>query len=147
LPLFESGTLGLKSNVQPVIPGVTESYNDEPEQSEESIALCTLKQYPNKIEHTIQWARDIFEKEFAQDATRLGEYLDNDPRYFENLKENNPGDFVSMLGAVVSTVEARPTSFADCVRLARKRFEDNFVNNIKQLLYQYVHCSNAVGCG
>ena len=60
--MYDCFFAGTQSNVQPIIPYVTDTYMDEAEQVEESIALCTLKQYPNKIEHTIQWARDIFEK-------------------------------------------------------------------------------------
>jgi ubiquitin-activating enzyme E1 len=134
-PLFESGTLGLQSNVQPIIPGVTESYNDEPEQAEESIALCTLKQYPNKIEHTIQWARDIFEKEFVQEAVKLAEYLATGETFLTKLRRGD--NYVADLAAVVATWESRPTSVADCIALARRRFENVFSDNIKQLLHTF----------
>ena len=42
--LLESGTLGTKGNVQVVIPHLTESY----------FSICTLKNFPNAIEHTLQ---------------------------------------------------------------------------------------------
>ena len=28
---------------------------------EKDIPICTLKNFPNAIQHTIQWARDLFE--------------------------------------------------------------------------------------
>lgn len=53
-PLLESGTLGTKGNVQVVIPFVTESYSSSQDPPEKSIPICTLKNFPNAIEHTLQ---------------------------------------------------------------------------------------------
>ena len=60
-PLVESGTLGTKGNVQVVVPFVTQSYSSTQDPPEKSIPMCTLKNFPNAIEHTLQWARDMFE--------------------------------------------------------------------------------------
>src|SRR4051812_37722613 len=72
-----------------VVPFITESYGssrDPPEERQAatcvpscmrhlirpacvrvcSIPICTLKNFPSKIEHTIQWARDAFEGYFKQ---------------------------------------------------------------------------------
>ena len=53
-PLLESGTLGTKGNTQVVIPDLTESYSSSSDPPEKSIPICTLKNFPNAIEHTIQ---------------------------------------------------------------------------------------------
>lgn len=53
-PLLESGTLGTKANVQVVIPHLTESYSSSQDPPEKSIPICTLKNFPNAIEHTLQ---------------------------------------------------------------------------------------------
>jgi len=53
-PLLESGTLGTKGNVQVVVPDKTESYASSADPPERGIPLCTLKYFPNRIEHTIQ---------------------------------------------------------------------------------------------
>lgn len=65
LPLLESGTLGLKGNVQVIIPNLTESYQSSIDQAEESIPVCTLKNFPYEIAHCIQFAREQFESEFV----------------------------------------------------------------------------------
>jgi len=62
IPLFESGTLGTKCNFQYIIPDETETYNDSNdvlEEEESSIPVCTIKSFPYKIEHCIQWAKEI----------------------------------------------------------------------------------------
>jgi len=42
------------------MPHVTESYGSSRDPPEKSIPLCTLKNFPNQIDHTIQWARELF---------------------------------------------------------------------------------------
>ena len=41
-------------NTQVVIPGVTESYGSSRDPPEKSIPICTLKNFPNAIEHCLQ---------------------------------------------------------------------------------------------
>jgi len=41
----------------------------------QEIPLCTLKNFPYLIEHTIEWARSEFEGRFQQDALELSTYL------------------------------------------------------------------------
>ncbi|XP_051034682.1 ubiquitin-like modifier-activating enzyme 1 Y [Phodopus roborovskii] len=53
-PLLESGTVGTKGNVQVVVPFLTESYSSSQDPPEKSIPICTLKNFPSAIEHTLQ---------------------------------------------------------------------------------------------
>ena len=59
-----SRTLGAKGNVQVVLPRLTESYGDSVDPPEPATPVCTLKSFPYKIEHTIQWARELFDAHF-----------------------------------------------------------------------------------
>jgi len=52
-PLLESGTLGTKGNTQVVYPFLTESYSSSQDPPEKSFPMCTIKSFPNQIEHTI----------------------------------------------------------------------------------------------
>uniref|UniRef100_A0AAR2KL38 E1 ubiquitin-activating enzyme n=1 Tax=Pygocentrus nattereri TaxID=42514 RepID=A0AAR2KL38_PYGNA len=120
-PLLESGTLGTKGNVQVVIPFLTESYSSSQDPPEKSIPICTLKNFPNAIEHTLQWARDEFEGLFKQPA--------------ENLPGAQP---LEVLEAVYkSLVTDCPRSWEDCVAWARNHWQCQYNNNIRQLLHNF----------
>jgi ubiquitin-activating enzyme E1 len=41
-----------------------------------SIPLCTLKNFPYQIEHTIQWARDYFEGIFAEGPSEASKFYE-----------------------------------------------------------------------
>mmetsp|Transcript_59 Transcript_59/g.121 ORF Transcript_59/g.121 Transcript_59/m.121 type:complete len:1038 (+) Transcript_59:90-3203(+) len=136
LPMLESGTLGTKGNTQVVVPHLTENYGATRDPPEKSIPVCTLKNFPNQIEHTLQWARDYFEGEFKQSAEEVNSYLGMSPEaYTESLEPNTK---VETLKTIQKTlVEDRPVTFEDCVVWARLRFESMFNNQIRQLLHNF----------
>ena len=70
---------------QVVIPDVTESYSSSQDPPEKSIPICTLKNFPNQIEHTLQWARDLFEGTFSQSPLTAKQYLE-EPKFVEKTK-------------------------------------------------------------
>lgn len=77
-----------------VVPFLTESYSSSQDPPEKSIPICTLKNFPNAIEHTLQWARDEFEGLFRQAAEHAAQYL-RDPHFLErtmNLPGSQPLD-------------------------------------------------------
>lgn len=106
--LLDSGTLGPKGNVQVVVPRLTESYGSSRDPPEKSIPVCTLKNFPNQIEHTIQWARDLFEGLFRQSAEDVNAYL-SQPDYLAVL-ERQPGVRKPTLESIASNLVQRPVS-------------------------------------
>ncbi len=87
--LLESGTLGTQANTQCVIPHITESYSDSVDPPEESIPMCTLRNFPSRIEHCIEWGRAAFNEIFVEKAGEAKDYLDDPELYIKNLKANN----------------------------------------------------------
>lgn len=135
LPLLESGTLGTKGNVQVVLPNITESYSSSQDPPEKTIPMCTLKNFPNAIEHTIQWARDQFEGLFTKSAENCYKYL-TDSKFLE--KQKTVGSMMGLLnGLKKDLIDERPNSMDDCIRWARFLFEENFHNTIAQLLFNF----------
>ncbi|CAB9502135.1 Ubiquitin-activating enzyme E1 1 [Seminavis robusta] len=136
LPMLESGTLGTKGNTQIVVPHVTENYGATRDPPEKSIPVCTLKNFPNMIQHTLQWGRDWFEGAFRQSAEEVNAYLSTNPtQYLEGLQQNSKVETLSLIRKTL--VDERPVSFEDCVVWARLQFETLFNNQIRQLLHNF----------
>lgn len=85
-PLLESGTLGTKANSQMIVPHKTSAYGDSRDPPEEEIPLCTLRLYPNQIEHCIEWGRDKFNTLFCQRVQDIAEYLRGTEAFVKNLR-------------------------------------------------------------
>jgi len=137
-PLFESGTLGTKCHSQIIIPHATISYTDIIDPPEESIPLCTLKNFPYQIEHTIQWARDYFEGTFAEPSGELISFFEDRDSFLEEMKKQhrqNPTTLRGKLESVKRLYSAfNQKSYEVCVELAAAIFQDVFNHQIKQLL-------------
>lgn len=136
-PLLESGTLGTKGNVQVVVPFLTESYGSSHDPPEKSIPICTLKNFPNAIEHTLQWARDEFEGLFTLPALKAELFLSDPAEFEKSLKIPGTQPVEVMESVKRLLVDERPHSFEDCVRWARLHFEEQYNNQIQQLLYNF----------
>ena len=135
-PLLESGTLGTKGNTQVVIPHLTESYSSSHDPPEKSFPSCTLKNFPNAIEHTIQWARDLFEGLFRIPTENANLYL-SEPNFVERTLKQGASAKEILESVKTSLVTAKPSGFEKCISWARLRFEEYFNNNIQQLLFNF----------
>lgn len=137
IPLVESGTLGTLGNVQVIVPFATESYSSSQDPPEKSIPICTLKNFPNAIEHTLQWARDTFEGLFCQSAENASQYI-SDPSFIERTLKLSGIQPLEILESVKKAlIDDKPKDFADCVKWARFHWEEQYANQIKQLLFNF----------
>lgn len=132
-PLFESGTLGTKGNVQTIIPRVSEHYGASQDPQEKSIPVCTLKNFPNSIQHTIPWARSDFEELFTN-MPNDWKRLQNNQEVIKTMTPNEKGEFINNINYMW---KYKPSSFTDCIFWAIERFYDKFNHQIKQLLHSY----------
>ena len=134
LPLFESGTMGMKGNTQPVIPFITETYsNSSDPEAEKQFAVCTIKNFPNQIQHTIHWARDYFEL-FNRAPQNVNKFiLEGSPDYLENLTESEKNQSIEDINMFLG--KYNPIMFEECLIWASDIFEQEFNHSIQQLLH------------
>jgi len=138
-PMIDSGTLGTKGSVQVIIPPPinTESYASSRDPEEGSIPICTLKHFPNKIEHTIQWARDIFEGWFKIGPAEVNNYVTRQLEYLKELETQSNVQLSNLQLIYQYMVDERPKSYNDCLQWARLQFELEFNHKIRQLLFAF----------
>lgn len=135
-PLLESGTLGTKGNTQVVLPRITESYSSSQDPPEKSFPMCTLKSFPNRIEHTIAWSRDLFQTYFVGPPDAVNLYL-SQPNYIEQTLKQAGNEKQTLEHLRDFLVTDKPLTFDDCVIWARHQFEAQYNNAIQQLLYNF----------
>lgn len=136
-PLIDSGTLGTMGNVQVIVPHLTESYASSADPPEKSIPVCTLRHFPNDINHTIQWARDKFEGFFVSDVIDAEKFLADEAYLDQLLTKLNSATLESLQSIKKLLIDERPTSLADCIKWARFRFQELFTSQIAQLLFNF----------
>ncbi|KAI5619526.1 ubiquitin-like modifier-activating enzyme 1 [Silurus asotus] len=133
-PMLEGGTLGAKGHTLVVVPHLTESYGTEPSSEQKAIPLCTLKHFPHRIEHTLQWAREQFEELFKRTPENVNQYL-RDAKFGACTAGREEAEDIEVVEAVYQSVKDRPHEWQDCVAWARLQWENFFNNDIEQLLH------------
>ncbi|XP_016367703.1 ubiquitin-like modifier-activating enzyme 1 [Sinocyclocheilus rhinocerous] len=134
-PMLEGGTLGSKGHTLVVVPHLTKSYGPSTSGGQEAIPICTLKNFPHRIEHTLQWARDQFEGLFKQTAENVNNFL-SDPTFVDRTFARGDVEAVEILEGVYRSLgEEWPQNWADCVSWARRQWETLYNNHIRQLLH------------
>lgn len=139
-PLLEGGTLGSKAHTLVVVPHLTESYGPSKSSSDKEIPVCTLKNFPHRIEHTLQWARDQFEGLFKHTPENVKMYRSDEEFVKRTLGRGDVEAlrvFVEVMNSLVdrSSGGKRPTCWEDCVHWARCKWETLFNNDIRQILH------------
>ena len=135
-PLLESGTLGTKGNTQVILPNLTESYSSSRDPPEQSFPMCTLRSFPNRIEHTIAWARDLFQSYFVGPPESVNQYL-SQPNYIQQTLKQSGSEKQTLESLRDFLVTEKPLSFDDCITWARNQFEKQYNNAIQQLLFNF----------
>ena len=127
--MIDAGTLGAKGNVQVVVPCQSESYGSSADPPEPTIAVCTLKNFPYQISHTIQWGRDLFDGLFSRRPSQVNEY-------YQILSSTNMDDFVRDLVQKLGEEAATETASELAEDMIIFNDEDQF-ENIKKTSIQW----------
>merc|ERR1711990_303698 len=120
-----------------VLPKITESYSSSQDPPEKSIPICTLKNFPNAIEHTLQWARDTFEGTFTQAPLTASQYIEEEGFKDKTLALPGAQPLDTMETVKKILIAERPSNFEDCVAWARLTWQELFHNQIAQLLHNF----------
>ena len=143
IPLFDSGTLGTKCNTQTIIPHKTATYSELSDQVEKSIPMCTIKTFPNKIEHCIEWAMDMYHTYLTTPIQDLNKLMTNITFLEEDLNTiDNQFSLKQRLKLISQSAKMYSESIKNNSLEAFFEFisytiENVFINPIKDILYTF----------
>lgn len=130
IPLYESGTTGLKGQTQPIYPYLTECFSCIPKETPKTFPVCTIRSTPSKPVHCITWAKDFL---FSQLFVHFeGDVKVPDASEFTNKEEaeasmkevNELADLKKLI------VEAKKDDYS----YIEKIFSKIFIDDINRLL-------------
>lgn len=86
---INSGTEGTKANSDIYYPNKSICMNDLSFNEKKEIPMCTLKIYPTKIEHCIEFSKMVFKELFEQYITDIKLILEDEKQFYNILNETN----------------------------------------------------------
>lgn len=137
--LIDTGTLGTEGSCQVFIPFKTSCYNDNRVIPEFSIPLCTLKNFPSKIEHCIEWALSKFYDFFTLPVEELIKFFDDKEAFYDSIKnEETTSMQINKLKEIQNLIQLiEEKSFEKILKQAVKIYYINYDYNINLLLHEF----------
>ena len=86
-PLFESGTLGCKCNTQTIIPHKTATYSEINDVEDKSIPMCTVRNFPNCIEHCVEWGIETFRRIIEEGLGDLNRFYNQKNSFWKSIHQ------------------------------------------------------------
>ena len=144
--LVDSGTLGAKGNVQVVVPHLSESYASSADPPDPSIPVCTLKNFPYAISHTIQWGRDQFDGLFVRRPLQAKRYAEivasTSIEELEAILRRDLGDDAAIIAVreLTEDLSVDPSSVGEvrrqaicwAIQVARRLFHDSILSLLEE---------------
>lgn len=98
--------------------------------------MCTLRNFPNLIEHCIEWGRESFNNVFVNRVQDSVNFIDNPDSFITNLQQNSTSaGVIDALKEVKNIIELKMSAdFKACMQIARDYFDSYFDHGIKDLL-------------
>ena len=137
--LIDTGTLGTSSSCQVIIPFKTSCYNDNEDIPEFSIPMCTLRNFPSKIEHCIEWGLDKFNEFFTSSIEDLKKFLENKESFF-NIIQNE--DTITVMIYKMKKIKKLleiilENNYEKIIKEAIEIYYENFIFKIKKLIDEF----------
>ncbi|KAG2285916.1 hypothetical protein Bca52824_045520 [Brassica carinata] len=113
-------------------------YVDSRDPPEKQAPMCTVHSFPHNIDHCLTWARSEFEGLLEKTPAEVNAYLSSPVEYTNSMMSAGDAQARETLERIVECLEKEKCeNFQDCLNWARLRFEDYFVNRVKQLIYTF----------
>ncbi len=101
--------------------------------------MCTIRHFPNLIEHCIEWGLLAFNDIFVDIPNNAGLFLEKPDQFVADQKKDTNIDQVNkILEGIKKLVELKKTAdFSICIQIARDYFEEFFNHQILNLLHSF----------
>ena len=137
--LIDTGTLGTSASCQVIVPFKTSCYNDIEDLPEFSIPLCTLRNFPSKIEHCIEWGLDKFNEFFVLPIEDLKKFLENKEQFFSAIQNEDTNTvIINKMKKIKSLLEIIiENNFDKIIKEAIDIYHELFIFQIKKLIDEF----------
>ena len=133
---IDSGTKGVEGRSQIIVPFETDTYNDEAPNTEvKELPMCTLRLFPSKFEHCVEWAKDYFSEYFVFIISDTKRFFEDKKSFIESFK-SSPN--LERLRSIESHIEfIINKNIENLIEYAMVIYTNSFDYNIRSLLISF----------
>lgn len=131
IPLYESGTTGLKGQVQPIYPYLSECFSCVPKETPKTFPVCTIRSTPSKPVHCITWAKDFLFSQLFADGEEENVAAPEASEFTNKEEAKAVAEETGELGTLKKLIA--DSKFED-VEFVRTIFKKIFVEDVQRLI-------------
>ena len=133
---IDSGTKGVEGRSQIIVPFETDTYSDEaPYSVVKELPMCTLRHFPSKIEHCIEWARDYFSEYFFFNISDTQRFFKDKRSFIDSFKESGSLEKLELIKKHIDFLINK--NINDFIEYAMITYTNHFDYNIRSLLISF----------
>ena len=133
---IDAGTRGIQAHSQIIIPHKTNTYTDEaPHNVVKELPMCTLRLFPSKIEHCIEWSRDTFKGYFVDNVSETKKFFNEKQGFVEMFAEGGNLERLELIKKHIYFVINK--RLEDMAEYALDNYINSFDYNIRSLLISF----------
>ncbi len=133
---IDSGTSGVEGRTQIIVPHETDTYNDEvPHSVIKEIPSCTLRLFPSKIEHCIEYARNCFFDYFFFLISDTKKFFIDKQNFIETYKGTGNIEKLESIKNIIDLIVSK--NIEKFVEYAMNIYINRFDYNIRSILISF----------
>ena len=133
---IDAGTRGIQAHSQIIVPHKTNTYTDEaPHNVVKELPMCTLRLFPSKIEHCIEWSRDSFKGYFFDNVSETKKFFSDKQGFIEMFTEGGNLERLELIKKHINFVMNK--KLEEMVEYAMHNYIYSFDYNIRSLLISF----------
>ena len=133
---IDSGTRGVDGRSQIIVPYETNTYTDEaPSSNIRELPMCTLRLFPSKIEHCIEWARDYFSEYFVFIISDTKRFFQDKKSFIESFKEAGNLERLELIKKHIDFILNK--NLEKLVEYVMQTYTNSFDYNIRSILISF----------
>ena len=133
---IDSGTKGVEARSQIIVPFETNTYSDEAPQTEtKELPMCTLRLFPSKFEHCVEWAKDYFSEYFVLIISDTKRFFEDKKSFIESFKTDPNLERLRSIESHIDFVVNK--NLEKLIEYAMTIYTNSFDYNIRSLLISF----------
>ena len=133
---IDSGTKGVDGRSQIIVPYQTDTYNDEaPNTIIKELPMCTLRLFPSKIEHCIEWSRDYFFEYFVLIISEVKKFFKDKKNFIDSYKTSGTLEKLEIVKKYINFISNK--NLEKMIEYAVLTYTNSFDYNIRSILISF----------
>ena len=98
--------------------------------------MCTLRYFPSKIEHCIEWARDIFDGAFVNIIKDIKSFLEDRNKFYDELSKSLvASDQINKLKIIIRYINILiQKNYKECIKIALEEYNEIYYYEVMRIL-------------